>query len=143
MTATNAAPAGSVILVVNGGLMRGMRSEYRMSEAGAVFLKEVGTAPVYRLYSIANGFPGMVRATDGGASIRAEMYALPYAGFAAVVESEPDGLCVGRVLLDDGTTALGVLAEPRLVAGCDEITAFGGWRAYVEARRIPQVRPAS
>jgi hypothetical protein len=104
-----------------------------------VLLREVNTAPVYRLWSIADRFPGMIHSATGGASIAAEMYAIPYAGFVAVLEEEPDGLCVGRVLLSDGTSVLGVMAEPRLVEGCTEITSFGGWRAYVEAKAIPQM----
>ncbi|MCR0981025.1 allophanate hydrolase-related protein [Roseomonas populi] len=131
-------PPGNVALVVNGGLMRGMRAHDRMLQAGAVFLREVTTAPRYRLWSIADRFPGMLHAPAGGAAIGAELYAVPRAGFAGIVESEPDGLCVGRVLLSDGTAPLGVLAEPRLVEGRTEITAHGGWRAYVLAQGIPQ-----
>ena len=81
----------------------------------------------------------MVRAATGGASITAELYVIPHAGFVAILEGEPDGLCVGRVLLSDGTTSLGVMAEPRLVEGHTEITSYGGWGAYVEAKSIPQI----
>ncbi|TPG59872.1 glutamyl-tRNA amidotransferase [Roseomonas nepalensis] len=116
--------------------MRGLRAHARLTGAGAVFLGEVQTAPVFRLWSIEDRFPGMMRAEAGGASIAAELYAIPHAGFAAVLESEPDGLCVGRVALADGTSPLGVLAEPRLVQGREEITAHGGWRAYLRAKGI-------
>ena len=131
-------PAGSVGLVVNGGLMRGMRAHHRLLAAGAVFVRDVRTAPVFRLWSIGDRYPGMVRAPSGGASLAAELHAVPRAGFAAVVEGEAEGLCVGRVPLDDGTASLGVLIEPRMTEGMAEITAHGGWRAYVEAKGIPQ-----
>ena len=55
-----------------------------------------------------------------------------------MVEGEAEGLCVGRVPLDDGTAPLGVLIEPWMTEGMAEITARGGWRAYVEAQGIPQ-----
>lgn len=130
-------PEGQVGLVVNGGLMRGMRAHARMLAAGAVFLREVRTAPFYRLWSIADRHPGTVR-FEAGAAVAAELYAVPRGSFAAVVEEEAPGLCVGRVPLDDGTTPLGVLIESWRVEGQEEITAYGGWRAYVEAKGIAQ-----
>ncbi len=131
-------PTGHVGLVVNGGLMRGMRAHGRLAAAGAVFLRDVRTAPVYRLWSIEDRHPGMIRFATGGASIAAELHAVPRGTVAQVIEEESDGLCVGRVLLHDGTAPLGVLIEPRRIEGMEEITAFGGWRAYVEAQGIPQ-----
>jgi hypothetical protein len=118
--------------------MRGLRAHHRLLAAGAVFLREVRTAPIFRLWSIDDRYPGMVRAASGGTNIVAELYAIPRPGFAQVVESEAEGLCVGRVPLDDGPAPLGVLIEPRMVDGAEEISAFGGWRAYVEAKAISQ-----
>ena len=131
-------PDGQVAIVVNGGLMRGLRGHPRMLASGALFLREVRTAPLYRLWSIHDRFPGMVRGGAGGASILAELYQVSREGLCRVVEGEADGLSLGRLLLDDGTGPLGVLGEPRLVEGMREITEFGGWRAYVEAQGISQ-----
>jgi hypothetical protein len=47
---------------------------------------------------------------------------------------EPTGLSIGKVRLEDGSEVLGVLGEPILCEGQREITAHGGWRAYVAAR---------
>jgi hypothetical protein len=74
----------------------------------------------------------------GGASIAAELYAVPRARFPQIVEEEAPGLSVGRVLLDDGTSPLGVIIEPWRVEGMDEITQFGSWRVYVAHKGIPQ-----
>jgi gamma-glutamylcyclotransferase (GGCT)/AIG2-like uncharacterized protein YtfP len=129
---------GHVGLVVNGGLMRGMRAAHRMQAAGARFIRDVSTAPVYRLWSILDRHPGMIRVALGGATIAAELYAVPRASFPQVVEEEAPGLCVGRVLLDDGTSPLGVIIEPWRVEGMQEITQHGGWRAYVDQKGISQ-----
>ena len=131
-------PDGHVALVVNGGLMRGMRSEARMRAAGALYVRDVITAPLYRLWSILDRHPGMIRFASGGAAIAAELYAVPRDRFPDIVEEEAPGLSVGRVLLDDGTAPLGVIIEPWRVEGMAEITQHGGWRAYVDAKGIPQ-----
>ena len=131
-------PGGHISLVVNGGLMRGMRSASRMSAAGAVFMRDVSTAPCYRLWSILDRHPGMIRFASGGAAIAAKLYAVPRLSFAQVIEEEAPGLSVGRVLLSDGTSPLGVIIEPWRVEGMAEITHHGGWRSYVTHTGLSQ-----
>ena len=121
-------------LAVNGTLMRGLERNAFLVRAGAVFDREARTAPHYRLWTIDDVHPAMLRATSGGASIAVEIWRVAPAGIAAILVSEPDGLCIGRLTLDDGTEVLGVLAEPYLVEGRPEITEHGGWRAHVVAR---------
>ena len=48
---------------------------------------------------------------------------------------EPAGLAIGKVTLEDGSEALGVLGERVLCDGHREITEFGGWRAYMAGGR--------
>ena len=115
---------------VNGTLMRGLERNANLVEAGGVFDREARTAPCYRLWSIGDVHPAMLRVESGGRSIAVEIWLVPHAGVAAILLTEPDGLCVGRVTLEDGTEVLGVLAEPALVEGRREITRHGGWRAY-------------
>jgi len=116
---------------VNGTLMRGLERHANLLNAGAVFDREAHTAPSYRLWTIDDVHPAMLRVSSGGSSIAVEIWRVPSAGIAAILQTEPDGLCVGRLTLDDGTEVLGVLAEPYLVDGQREITEHGGWRAYV------------
>jgi hypothetical protein len=53
---------------------------------------------------------------------------------ARILQNEPPGLAIGKVVLKDGSVVLGVLGEPFLCEGKREITEFGGWRAYVAAK---------
>ena len=122
---------GALAFAVNGTLMRGLERNANLVDAGAVFDREARTAAAYRLWSVDDVHPAMLRAVRGGASIAVEIWLVPPAGIAAILLTEPDGLCVGRVTLDDGSEVLGVLAEPALVEGRREITAHGGWRGYV------------
>jgi hypothetical protein len=124
-----------LLLAVNGTLMRGLKLNPNMAAAGATFVRKAMTEPTYRLWSIDDDHPAMVRVTDGtGAKVAVEVWSVPAAGLAGILLNEPPGLSVGKVRLDDGAIVLGVLGEPALVEGHREITEFGGWRAYIAAR---------
>ncbi len=126
-----------VLLAVNGTLMRGLKLNPNMVAAGATFVREAMTEPAYRLWSISDDHPAMVRVTDGtGAQVAVEIWSVPAAGLAGILLNEPPGLSVGKVRLDDGAIVLGVLGEPALVEGHREITALGSWRAYIAAAGI-------
>ncbi|HEY2991635.1 MAG TPA: gamma-glutamylcyclotransferase [Methylomirabilota bacterium] len=122
------------LLAVNGTLMRGLELNGNLLAAGATFVCETRTAPAYRLWSIADRHPAMVRVAAGGAAIAVEVWSVPAAGLAEILLKEPPGLAIGKVRLEDGSEVLGVLGEPILCDGHREITAHGGWRAYLAAR---------
>jgi gamma-glutamylcyclotransferase (GGCT)/AIG2-like uncharacterized protein YtfP len=124
----------NVLLAVNGTLMRGLELNGNLVDVGATFVREARTAPVYRLWSIADRHPAMIRVAAGGAAIALEVWSVPPEGLASILLREPAGLCIGKVRLDDGSEALGVLGEPTLCEGQREITGYGGWRAYLAAR---------
>jgi len=117
-------------LAVNGTLMRGLELNAHIVDVGGVFVREDHTAPCYRLWSIGDRYPAMLRTTIGGTSVALELWDVTRDALAGILESEPPGLTVGKVLLADGTEVLGVLGEPYVVEGQPEITEFGGWRGY-------------
>ncbi len=118
------------LLAVNGTLMRGLELNPNMIAAGAEFVREDRTVAAYRLYSIGDRHPGMVRVAVGGVSVAVEVWSVPPQGLATILLKEPPGLCIGKVSLLSGEETLGVLAEPILCEGQREITEFGGWREY-------------
>ena len=124
-----------VKLAVNGTLMRGLELNANMLEAKATFLRDATTAPAYRLWSINDRHPAMIRVVSGGMSIALEVWAVSPEGLAQILMQEPPGLCIGKVKLADGDEVLGVLGEPLLCEGQREITEHGGWRAYVAAKK--------
>jgi carbamate kinase len=130
-------PAGSVLLAVNGTLMRGLKDNAHMIAAKATFVRTAATEPAYRLWSVRDDHPAMIHVTDGsGSAMTVEVWAVPLEGLSGLLEDEPPGLAIGRIRLDDGGTVLGVLGESALVEGQREITGYGGWRAYIEAEGI-------
>ena len=122
-----------VLLAVNGTLMRGLELNPNLLAVGATFVRETKTEPAYRLWSISDVHPAMVRAKNGGVAVAVEVWALPPAGLATILLQEPPGLSIGKVKLADGSEVLGVLGEPILCWEQKEITSFGGWRAYLAA----------
>ena len=124
----------AVKLAVNGTLMRGLELNPNMIDAGATFVREAATAPAYRLWSIGDRHPAMIRVVSGGVSVAVEVWAVPPEGLAQILLQEPRGLCIGKVRLSDGEDVLGVLGEPLLCEGQREITQHGGWRAYIASK---------
>ena len=124
----------TVLLAVNGTLMRGLELNANLLDAGATFVREARTAPVYRLWSIGDRHPAMIRVREGGAAIALEVWSVPPEGLATILLREPPGLSIGKVRLEDGSETLGVLGEPALCEGQREITGYGGWRAYLASR---------
>ena len=125
-----------VTIAVNGTLMRGLALNANLTNNGANFLREARTAPCYRLWSIAGRYPAMLKSATGGTAIALELWDIPPVGLVQVLLAEPPGLAIGKLALQDGTEALGVLAEPWLIEGQPEITALGGWRAYLASQAL-------
>jgi hypothetical protein len=123
-----------VNLAVNGTLMRGLALNPNLIGVGATFVREAFTEPAYRLWSIADIHPAMVRVRAGGVAIAVELWQVPAAGLATLLEQEPPGLSIGKVRLADGEVVLGVLGEPILCENQLEITEWGGWRAYMASK---------
>ena len=97
-------------------------------------LQTTRTAGDYRLYALPGTVPpkpGMVQDPGfAGQGIAVEVWALPAAAFGAFVARIPAPLGVGKVALEDGSRVTGFLVESHALAGAQEITRFGGWRAY-------------
>jgi glutamine phosphoribosylpyrophosphate amidotransferase len=120
-------------LAVNGTLMRGLALNPNLTNVGATFERETETEAAYRLWTIDDQYPAMVRVREGGVAIQVEVWSVPLAGLGVILMQEPPGLSIGKVRLRDGEEVLGVIGEPITVEGKPEITQYGGWRAYQAA----------
>jgi hypothetical protein len=124
----------TTLLAVNGTLMRGLELNPNLVRAGATFVREDETDACYRIWSIGDRHPAMLRTPGEGARVSVEIWDVPLEGLAGILLSEPPGLAIGKVVLRDGSIVLGVLGEPFLCEGQREITQFGGWRAYITSK---------
>lgn len=124
----------TVYLAVNGTLMRGLELNKNLLAVGAQFVREATTDAAYRLWTIQDRHPAMMRFREGGRAIALEIWELPAVAIATILQQEPPGLCIGFVTLADGEPMLGVLGEAYLCEGGVEITQWGGWRAYMASK---------
>jgi allophanate hydrolase len=120
-------------LLVVGAHLRGQPLNRQLVEAGGSFVADVRTAPEYRLYALGTtpAKPGLARTSADGAPIAGEVWRLPAAGFARFVAALPQPMGVGPVRLEDGRMLAGFLCEALALEGATDITAHGGWRAYL------------
>jgi allophanate hydrolase len=129
-----AAP-GEIEICVVGAHLSGMPLNHELQSLGARFLRAVSTQPSYRLYALPGGpprRPGLLRVAEGqGLAIATEVWALSPAGFGRFVAGIPAPLGIGTLRLADGSTPKGFLCEPIAVEGAQDVSAHGGWRAYI------------
>jgi allophanate hydrolase len=128
-----------VLLVVVGAHLRGQPLEHQLLDRGGRFVTATRTAPCYRLFALPTDppKPGLIRVDDGGASIEAEVWALPVVGFGAFVAAVPSPLAIGTVHLADGSSAAGFLCESVAAYAAPDITDTGGWRNYLGSGPVP------
>jgi len=127
------AAADSVRVSVVGAHLTGMPLNHQLTSRRAVFVEKARTAGDYRLYALANTAPpkpGLVKSATG-ASIEVELWDVPLSAFGAFVAEIPAPLGIGTLELEDGRLVKGFICEPRGLDGARDITAFGGWRAYL------------
>jgi allophanate hydrolase len=120
-------------LAVVGAHLRGQPLNHQLVELNAAFVTQTLTAPIYRLFALANTSPpkpGMIR-SENGASIEVEIWELAAAEFGIFVAAIPSPLVIGNVKLASGDWVKGFLCEEIALGGAREITNFGGWRAYL------------
>ena len=129
--ALTAIPSGQIRVAVCGAHLQGQPLNQQLTSRGARLVQRTTTAPVYRLYALPDGKrPGLVRVAEGGAAIEVEVWELPGAQFGSFVDGIPAPLGIGRTLMADGSAVAGFICEPGGLDGAQDITAFGGWRAF-------------
>ena len=122
--------ADELPLLAIGAHMSGLPLNPQMLRHGGRFLAEAATAPAYRLHDL-GGRPGLVRVAAGGVAVAGEVWAFPAAAIGPFLAEIPPPLGFGRVELADGNAPLGFLCEAAGAAGTPDISATGGWRAYL------------
>jgi allophanate hydrolase len=125
---------GQVRVAVCGAHLSGLPLNGQLTSRGGRLVAAVRSAPCYRFYALPGGppeRPGMVRVAEGGGAVEMEVWELPAEQFGSFVAGIPAPLGIGTVLLEDGDRVQGFVCEAAAAEGARDITALGGWRAWL------------
>lgn len=131
-----APPPGTTRLAVVGAHLQGLPLNHELRDAGARRVACTRTAPRYRLYALPDTQPpkpGMTRVAGPGHAVEVEVWDMPTAAFGEFVARVRAPLGIGEIELADGSRVHGFLCEAWAVAEARDISAHGGWRAYLAA----------
>lgn len=125
-----------VLLAVVGAHLSGLPLNYQLTDAGAYLVRSTRTAPLYRLYALTGTTPpkpGLVR--GGNSAIEVEVWSVPLSGFGPFVAAIPAPLGIGTLTLEGGSEVKGFLCETHATENAQDISSYGGWRAYMRAQQ--------
>jgi allophanate hydrolase len=131
------ASTATLPIAVVGAHLAGLPLNGQLTERGATLRETTTTAPHYRLFALPNTTPpkpGLLRVSDGGAAIAVEVWEVPIAAVGSLLALIPPPLGLGSLELIDGRHVHGFVCEAHALAGARDISAFGGWRAFLSAR---------
>jgi allophanate hydrolase len=134
-----AAPSTSLVgdeiaIAVVGAHLSGMALNGELQALHGRLLETTTTSPDYKLYALDTTppKPGMLRVdADTGTAIKLELWALSAAAFGKFVAAIPSPMASGTIRLADGRDVKGFMVEPIAAEGARDISAFGGWRAFM------------
>ena len=130
----------TVQLAVVGAHLEGQPLNWQLLERGARKLEATETAASYRLYALRNTTPpkpGLARVATSGCAIQVEVWELPLRRFGEFVAEIPAPLGIGSLELAEGRWVKGFICEPAALGDADDISSYGGWRAYLSRPRNP------
>lgn len=132
-------------VAVVGAHLTGMPLNFQLTTRDAVHIETTTTSKNYALYAL-NGTvppkPGLARKQDGQ-SIIVELWDVPTARFGEFVAEIPTPLGMGNVELEDGRWVKGFICEPYGIDDAENISHFGGWRAYIQHRNSQAANTAN
>lgn len=127
-------------VLVFGLHLPGQPLAHELESLGAKPLGEAHTAEGYAMRLLARGerrFPGVLRDKTASGKLAGEIWGVPAGNLGAFLLRIRPPLGLGWVELADGTQILGFLAEAESCAESADITAWGGWLAYLKSLSRP------
>ncbi len=134
---TNPTLEEAIPLLLFGAHMKGLPLNAQVLGLGASFVGEVQTSANYKMVYLpepAPHRPGILRLSEGGASIAAEEWYLPKSALGEFLATIQQPLGLGHVELADGRKVHGFLCEAAAADAAEDISATGGWRRFLESR---------
>jgi allophanate hydrolase len=127
--------SGQVRVAVVGAHLSGLPLNHQLTERNARLVCATQTASKYRFYALPDGKrPGLIKVENDGAAIACEVWEMPASQFGSFVAGIPAPLGIGKLELTDGSVVNGFICEGIGVSGAQDITQYGGWRAWLAGR---------
>ncbi|MBS0269743.1 MAG: allophanate hydrolase [Proteobacteria bacterium] len=129
----------TVEVAVVGAHLRGQPLNGQLTERNAIYRETCRTAEGYRLYALPGTTPpkpGLVFDGSGPGGIEVEIWEMDETAFGSFVALIPPPLGIGTLILDDGRQVKGFLCESHALRGAEDITEFGGWRAWLSRTAV-------
>ena len=127
------AEADTIELAVMGAHLSGEALNQALTRRGAKLARTARTAAGYSLYALSSADqpkPGLVFDRKGHGHIEVEIWSVPSVMLGSFIGEIDAPLGIGTIALEDGSRVKGFLCEAHAVAAAEDITGFGGWRAY-------------
>lgn len=137
--ATAGREADDVMLAVAGAHLSGQPLNGELVRRGATLARNTRTGADYRMFLVDGPLPrpGLTRVLGGtptGEGVEVEVWRLPAAQLAGFAASVLPPLALGPLELADGSSVLGFVCTADGADPARDITAHGGWRAWLESR---------
>lgn len=129
----------TVQVAVVGAHLSGQPLNNQLTERDAIFRETSRTAAGYRLYALPGTTPpkpGLVYEGTGPGAIEVEIWEMDDSAFGSFVALIPAPLGIGTLVLEDGRRVKGFLCESHAAVGAEDITNFGGWRAWLNRTAV-------
>jgi len=124
-----------VQVAVCGAHMSGLPLNSQLTSIGGRLVAQTTTSASYCLYKL-TAFtpprPGLLR-TDRGDKVEVEVWEIPVDRYGAFVAAIPAPLGIGTLELANGSWVQGFLCEAYATKNAEDITRYGGWRAFLLA----------
>ncbi|NCD34761.1 MAG: allophanate hydrolase [Spartobacteria bacterium] len=120
-------------IAVVGAHLSGMPLNNELTERRAIFVTRSKTSANYRLFHLTDNTtpkPGLIRC-ENGMEQELEIWALPMEEFGSFVTGIASPLGIGHIELENGDMVQGFLCESWAVKDAPDISAYGGWRSFV------------
>lgn len=132
--------AHEVDVAVCGAHLSGFPLNHQLTERGGVLIKTCHTSPDYRFYALAGGppfRPGLIRVNNDleqGVAIEVEVWRIPLISLGSFLQGIAQPLGLGKVQLADNSWVTSFICEGIAIDSAVDISAFGGWRAYIASK---------
>ncbi|KAJ5485671.1 hypothetical protein N7539_005659 [Penicillium diatomitis] len=134
---TAPASAENMLLAVVGAHLSGFPLNRDLLSRGATLDLVTTTAKCYKLYALptqgAVPKPGLQRVAEGGNSIEVEVWRMPLSLMGSFLSTVAPPLGIGSIEMIDGRWVHGFICEPIGFKNAVDITAFKGWRPYIQS----------